>query len=178
MGVGEIQCEGLLAKNIFSGTSGELNGLRVEFIRRGNQDSIDLPVLQHLFEAAVGGFDFQLRRHLARTLLRGIGDSDQSRLRHQAAKILRVTLAHFSDAKNANSKVSHSASFKPFCGRKITTRIRGFRIMTNGLRLPVPDLLQLSANISSWLQCSVPAGWGRGRTLRLVPPRTSPNIRS
>jgi hypothetical protein len=84
--------------------------LRVKFVGRRDNDSIDLFVLEQLFKSSIGTINFQFLCNLLSALSSDIRDGHEPGLRDEPPKVFGVPFAHFADTENAYPKFPHENS--------------------------------------------------------------------
>ena len=153
--------------------------LRMKFVRSGDQDRLDLLVLQHRFQAAVRALDFEFRRDLPRTFCRNVRDGDKASLRDIAAEDSPRGACPSLRRRPRRFPAFAFAVPQLFDSRK-SACAEGRRQKPWLTRAPAatPNLSQLRANISGWPRCSARAESASRRTSRPARPPTSPNIHS
>src|SRR4029077_2447598 len=109
-GVGQVQGERLLRKNVLASRGGRADGLRVELVGSRDDHAINTALTEHVFQRTKGVFDLKVSSHLTGALYGRIGDSDEAAFGNKAANVFRVPSAHVANAKNANPQFSHANS--------------------------------------------------------------------
>src|SRR5580704_7817300 len=168
--VAQIQSQRLLAQNIFPSPSGSDHIRGMKFIRRSNQDRVQILPLEHRLQTRIRIFNLEFLGNLPRPLHRKIRDPHQTRLRHQSPQILRVPPPHLPNANHANAKLTHSFPSKNQTRFRVP---RAPNLRTGFLTLPLPfprsEISNLKFEISATLAVS---------GLRVPQPRRTPNLRT